>query len=107
MSAIRMIYVTCSSENEALNIAKILLEERLVACANIGAKMRSLYLLKDELNQADEFPLWLKTQAKLVQKVISKVEELHSYECPCVFALPIEASSNGFEQWLVETTVVA
>lgn len=104
MSAIRMIYVTCSSEEEATQIAKSLLDERLVACANIGAKMASLSSWKNELHKAEEFPLWLKTKESLALEVIARVEELHSYECPCVVSLPISLSSAGFEQWLVETT---
>ena len=43
MSAI-WIYVTTGDQEEATNIAQILVEERLVACANILGSTTAIYL---------------------------------------------------------------
>ncbi len=38
-----MLYVTCGSVNEARQIARTLVGERIVACANIIERMQSIY----------------------------------------------------------------
>jgi len=47
-SGIVLIYCPCGSEEEAARIARTLVEQRLIACANIR-EMRSIYFWKGEL----------------------------------------------------------
>ena len=38
-----LVYVTCGSKEEADRVARVLLEEELIACANIIGNASSLY----------------------------------------------------------------
>lgn len=102
-----LVYVTAESREEALAIGRSLVEERLVACANVIDGMTSVYFWKDQIEQASEAVLLLKTRQELVPRVIIRVEDLHSYDCPCVVALPISAGNPVYLQWLSNETVPA
>ena len=38
-----LLYITCANKDEAKSIARVLVEERLIACANILGKIISIY----------------------------------------------------------------
>ncbi len=98
------IYITCASEDEAERIASALLDERLVACANILPGMRSLYLWKGKREQARETVLICKSMEDRLEALTKKICALHSYETPCVTALPITGGNPDFLAWIEEST---
>jgi len=102
-----LLYVTAESRDEAIAIGRELVEERVVACANILDPMTSIYHWKDGVEQADEAVLILKTRQELVPRIIDRVQELHSYDCPCVLELPIRAGNPEFLQWITDETISA
>ena len=103
----RMIYMTVGSVEEAQTLAAMLVEERLAACANILPGMISVYHWQGEVQNDDEVVLIAKTRADLVEPLIERVREAHSYDCPCVLALPVDAGNPGFLTWIGEETASA
>ena len=95
-----MVYVTASELKEAKKIARILLEEKLVACANIISKMESIYWWEGNLVEDVESILLLKTRSGLVDKVIDRVKEIHSYQTPCALEIQIKTGSEEYLDWL-------
>ena len=95
-----LIYVTVKDRAEAKKIAHMLVEEKLVACANILPGMTSMYQWKNKIETAQEVVLILKTTQNMSERVTKRVLELHSYECPCVITLPIEGGNPQFLQWI-------
>ncbi|WP_043744359.1 divalent-cation tolerance protein CutA [Paramagnetospirillum magneticum] len=95
-----MIYITASSREEAVSLARALVGERLVACANILDGATSVYWWDGRVCEESEAVLICKTRADMVDSVIRKVRELHSYACPCVVALPIEAGNPAYLNWI-------
>jgi periplasmic divalent cation tolerance protein len=100
----RLIYVTASSLDQAKSIGQKLVEERLVACVNILPHMTSIYRWQGKLEEAEEVVMIVKTTESLVERVISRVRELHSYECPCIVAVPIVAGDPAFLAWISRET---
>jgi periplasmic divalent cation tolerance protein len=98
------VYVTASSDDEAATIARVLVTERLVACANLVLGVRSLYWWKGEVQDDREVLILCKTRAVLIDRVIARVKEIHSYACPCVVALPIVAGNPGYLDWIAAET---
>ena len=96
----RFVYITCGSQEEAERIAAALIQERLAACANLIPGMISLYHWEGEVKQDQEFILIAKTTAERVGALTQRVKALHSYEVPCVVALPIEGGNADFIRWL-------
>ena len=103
MSA-RFCYITAGSEDEAKRIARSLLDERLIACANVLPGMTSLYRWQGRVAEDAEVVLIVKTRAALVAAVVERVGALHSYDCPCVVALPVEGGNPAFLDWIGEET---
>jgi periplasmic divalent cation tolerance protein len=99
-----MIYITAKNANEAETIANALVEERLVACVNIIGPVRSIYRWKGNIERESEAVMVAKTKETLVDKVIERVKALHSYECPCIEAIPIVNGNPAYLQWICDET---
>ena len=80
--SVSLLYITCGSLDEAREIGRTLVGERLAACANILDGMRSLYWWDGELREDSEVVLIAKTRDALVEAVTERVRALHSYTVP-------------------------
>ncbi|WP_228036693.1 divalent-cation tolerance protein CutA [Dolichospermum flos-aquae] len=98
------VYITCKDRVEALNIGKAVVEARLAACANIIDGMDSIYWWNDELQVEKEAILIMKSRGDLLEELTKKVKSKHSYEVPCVVALPIEQGNQDYLNWLIAET---
>lgn len=99
------VYITCASPDEADRIGRALLDERLVACVNIlPSPVRSLYLWKGQREEAEETVLVAKTMEDRFAALNRAVRRLHSYETPCVVALPLAAGDPDYLAWVEEST---
>jgi periplasmic divalent cation tolerance protein len=96
----RLIYVTASNLEEAKSIGQKLVDERLVACVNILPHMTSIYRWQGKVEEAEEVVMIVKTTEQLVERTIVRAKQLHSYECPCVVAVPIVAGNPDFLAWI-------
>ncbi len=99
-----VIYVTTASREEALTIGRTLVIDRLAACANVLPPITSVYRWQGAVEEDGEVALIVKTREALVDAVVAKVKELHSYECPCVVSLPITAGNPDFLAWIIDET---
>jgi periplasmic divalent cation tolerance protein len=100
----RLIYITAENTDEARAIGRALVEARLAACANVLGPMTSIYRWEGVVQEGEEAVLIAKTTAALVEALTAKVQELHSYECPCVVALPVEGGNPAFLDWIAAET---
>lgn len=100
----RFIYITVSNMHEAKKIGRLLLEKRLAACVNILDAMQSLYWWEGTVQESREVVLIAKTTRRLVSELTTAVKENHSYECPCIVSLPIEAGNPAFLKWISDET---
>jgi periplasmic divalent cation tolerance protein len=99
------LYVTCPDREEAGKIASALVEQRLVACANIMAPHEAVYQWKGKVESATEIAIVMKTRSDLFEDVKEAILKLHSYETPCIVALPIEKGHAPFLRWVEEETI--
>lgn len=99
-----LIYVTASNRDEALKLARSLVESRLVACANVLDGATSLYWWEGNVQEESEAVMICKTRTELVDAVVAKVKEQHSYSCPCIVAVPIFAGNPAFLAWIAAET---
>jgi len=98
-----LIYITTKDEEEAKKIGKTLVEEKLAACVNIYP-IKSIYWWEEEIMEESEIAMLVKTKAELVDEVIKRVKQLHSYEVPCIISLPIEKGYPDFLKWINQST---
>ncbi len=100
-----VVFVTASTEQEAKNIARLLVEQRKVACVNIVPRVHSLFWWQGKLDSAQETLLIAKTRASLLPQVIDVVEKAHSYDVPEIIALPIIGGNEDYLRWIADETV--
>ena len=98
------VYVTASSRDEARAIGKTLVLERLVACVNVLDGLDSIYWWDGRVQESSEACFVAKTRMELIPKVTARVRELHSYEVPCVVALPVADGNPDFLDWISAET---
>jgi periplasmic divalent cation tolerance protein len=98
-----LVLSTTGSEAEAAKIAQALVERRIAACVNIVPRVQSVYRWEGKIEQAEEYLLLIKTVKTKFEQVRAAISELHSYELPECIALPIEAGSYDYLNWLVES----
>jgi periplasmic divalent cation tolerance protein len=99
---INLIYITTKNKGEAERIGQALVEERLAACVNIIDGMYSIYRWEGKLTQDAETVLIAKTVQEKVAALTERVKTLHSYDCPCIIALPVTGGNNTFLKWVAE-----
>jgi periplasmic divalent cation tolerance protein len=95
-----MIYMTCANSDEAKRLARALVGERLAACANILGPVRSFYWWDGAVQDDGEVALTAKTTPALVDALTARVCELHSYDVPCVVALPLVGGNGEYLAWI-------
>src|SRR5580704_194349 len=100
----RVIFVTAGSEEQAVAIARALVDERLAACVNIVGPVRSIYRWHDKVEDDREYLLIIKTRATLYMKVETRVREMHTYEVPEVLSLQADRGSPPYIQWMLDST---
>ena len=98
------VYVTVGSTPEAKAMARTLVQERLLACANIIPAIHSIYWWQGNMEESDEAVLVGKTTQARYPALEARVRQLHSYETPCIAALPITAGFAPFLQWVAQET---
>lgn len=104
MEKMVFLYVTTSSVDEAEKIGKALLEKRLCACVNIYPEVRSFFWWEGRIDSAKESILVIKTRESLIPEAEKNILENHSYTCPCIVKIPVEAVFKPFEEWLFKET---
>jgi periplasmic divalent cation tolerance protein len=104
MSGYTVIFITTSSLDEAKKIGRVLVEEKLAACANIVSPIRSIYHWQGKICDDKEALIILKTKKKLFKQIEKMVKALHTYEVPEVISMPITEGSNKYLSWLKNET---
>ncbi len=94
-----VIKTTFKKKGEAKKMAQILLENKLIACAQIST-IESLYSWEGHIEEEKEFLLELKTKESLYQKIEKIISANHSYQTPQIIALSIQNISKPYAQWL-------
>jgi periplasmic divalent cation tolerance protein len=98
--SIVVVLTTVGSAEEALRIARGLVERRLAACVNVLPKVRSVYRWEGAVQEGDEQLLLTKTTRDRFQAVSACIRELHSYDVPEVVALPALAVEDAYAAWV-------
>jgi len=99
-----IVYSTVDKIQGARRIARILVEEKLVACVNIIPKIESIYRWKGKIENSNECVIIAKTVDKNVKKVITKIKDLHPYELPDIIVLPIIGGLKEYLKYIADET---
>lgn len=103
MTEMLLVLTTFGSEDDAARVVRTLVEERLIACANLVPQARSIYRWKDGVADERETVALLKTRKQDWTALMSRLHELHPYQIPECVAVRIAAGAPAYMAWLEES----
>ncbi len=95
------VYITNQSKTAAQTIADKLLDDRLIACANIFP-ITATYLWQGSIANENEWVALVKTTPNNWEKLKDKVSQIHPYDVPCIMKFDVEAN-EAYEKWIRES----
>jgi len=95
-----VIFITTASDEEARSLAKLLLDQRKVACVNIIPDVDSLFWWQGKVDSAQESLLIVKTRSSLLPEIVNLVKQVHSYGVPEIIALPVIGGNEDYLNWI-------
>ena len=104
MKSIIIVSTTFEQKDDAERIADLLLERRLIACAQISSPIMSLYRWEGKTASSTEFTLSLKTTPLLVKRVKKLLVQEHPYDLPEIIGQEAHDSSKEYLEWVYGET---
>ena len=100
MKPIVIVSTTLENKEDADRLARLLLEGKLIACAQISGPITSHYRWEGVPTSATEFTLSLKTTPQCTEKVKALLSQEHPYDMPEMIIQEIVNSSDDYSQWV-------
>ena len=100
MTDLLLVSTSFAEEADAARVARVLIDERLIACANIVPAARSLYRWEGAVRDEREVLVLMKTRKQDWPALLSRLHELHPYDTPECLAVRVAAGAPKYVAWL-------
>lgn len=100
MTEALIVFTTFANAEDAARITRTLVEERLIACANLMPGARSIYRWQGEVTETSEVVALLKTRKQDWPALMARLHELHPYDTPECVAVRIASGAPRYMEWL-------
>ena len=95
----QLIYTTWPDVETAKAAAATLLQEKLIACANIFAPHPAVYEWQGAVQSESEVAVLFKAPAQNAQPLQQRIAALHPYETPAILHLNVAQAPEAFLAW--------
>jgi len=95
-----LVLITAPNLKSARALARVALEARLIACANLVPRVESHYWWQGRLERGAEVLLVLKTTRARLAALEKLVLARHPYDTPEFLVLPLHAGAERYLAWL-------
>ena len=102
-NAYGVMLTTMPAREDAQNLARLLIEEKLAACVQL-LPIESFYVWQGGTQNEAEVLLLIKTRSALFEKATARIKAVHSYTVPEIVALPFSSGFAGYLDWIGEVT---
>jgi periplasmic divalent cation tolerance protein len=85
-------------------LARHLLEERVIACANLIPGLTSIYRWEGSVQSEPEVLMVIKTPRRVMEQAARRIAELHPYDVPEVVVVSVEAGLEAYCRWVTSET---
>lgn len=96
------VFTTVATQAQADTLARAAVERQLAACVQTEA-IRSTYRWQGAIECEAEVRLMFKTDRVHGPALEALLRELHPYELPAIFALPVVAATAEYAAWVRES----
>lgn len=98
------IHWTTGSIDEARKVARYLVQERYVACAQIIPWIESIYTWNNQLETSQESKVVMKTREENFEAVKQIILDNSSYDVPEITWSQIKGGNTAYLDWILENT---
>ena len=98
-----LVWCPCESREEARRLARVLVDERLVACVNIIGPVLSVFAWDGAVDESEEYGLLCKTSPAQMADTIARLHTLHRYETPVIVGWHADQSTPQALAWLTNS----
>jgi periplasmic divalent cation tolerance protein len=91
---IAILYTTIGTQQEAEQLANIIISQKLAACVNIIPGGKSIYLWDSKIEQSAEYYMLFKTTIEAIQELEQFIIQNHPYDVPAILKLTPESSEK-------------
>jgi len=91
---------TTIGEEQADELAQILVDERLAACVNVHAPMRSTYRWDGKVVSEPECQLVMKTTMDRLPALEARLREIHPYDLPELVIFRPDSADSAYAAWV-------
>ncbi|MEC8178184.1 MAG: divalent-cation tolerance protein CutA [Pseudomonadota bacterium] len=95
-----LIYTVFATREDARAVASQLLDERLIACANVIGRVEALFEWDGERGEGEEIAILFKTNAERLDDAVARLETLHQYEAPAILGWRADSAGKATTAWL-------
>lgn len=95
-----LVITNLPDRDSAAKLARTLIEKHLAACINILAPCRSVYRWKGRTEDAEEFPLLIKSARDRYPELEAAIRAGHPYELPEIIAVPLAGGLPAYLEWV-------
>ncbi len=99
-----VVFVAIEHFQNAVQIARILINEKLAGCCSILQNVTSFFEWENKLDERIENLMVIKTRKELFDELSSRIKELHPDRVPEIIALPISEGLPDYLNWLSDVT---
>jgi len=100
MTDLLLVFSTFGNEADAARVTRVLVEERLIGCANLLPGVRSIYRWEGRIADEHEVMAIMKTRKQDWTALLSRLHELHPYDTPECIAVRMAAGAPKYLEWL-------
>lgn len=101
---VRLILVSVPTAENASQIARLLVEERLAACVSRLPGASAVYRWQGKIEESQEHVLLIKTASDRLSQLMERIVQLHHDEVPEILALPVENGYSRYLEWVIAET---
>lgn len=98
-AAVWLVVTTVGSRDEAMQLARALVEARLAACAQVS-RIDSVYRWQGAVHAEPEHRVLFKIVAARYAEVEAAIRARHPYALPAIHALPTAAAEAAYAAWV-------
>ena len=99
-----LVITNLPDRDSASRLAHALVEKRLAACINVLSPCRSVYRWQRKTEDAEEFPMLIKTTRERYPALEAAIRAGHPYELPEIIAVPLAGGLPAYLEWVDSET---
>jgi periplasmic divalent cation tolerance protein len=94
-----LVVTTVATHDQAGELARAMVEQRLAACAQIS-RIDSYYRWQGAVEHADEYRILFKTRAGGYAALEAAIRARHPYQLPAIHAWPTAQAWGPYAEWV-------